>query len=119
MSSKEGHENGNGRGRKRGRTLIIIGGHEDKEGEKVILQEVADRVGHGKLVVTTVASHEPEGYFEQYERVFRELGVKQVEYLETQERIQATEESRVRILDDATAVFFTGGDQLKITSQIG
>ncbi len=37
------------------RTLIIIGGKEDRSNDKVILGEVARRVGSGKLVVTTVA----------------------------------------------------------------
>src|SRR3982751_1948728 len=64
------------------RTLIIIGGGEDKEGDKLILREIARRVGSGKLVVTTVASSEPEGLFEIYARIFRELGVKEVEKLE-------------------------------------
>jgi cyanophycinase len=101
------------------RTLIVIGGHEDKIGDKVILKEVARRVGSGKLVVTTVASKKPDGLFEEYERVFRSTGVKHLAKLEINERSEAADERKVRILDDATAVFFTGGDQLKITSQIG
>jgi cyanophycinase-like exopeptidase len=35
------------------RTLIIIGGKEDRSSDKVILGEVARRVGAGKLVVTS------------------------------------------------------------------
>lgn len=51
-------------------TLIIIGGHEDHDGERVILKEVAKNVRDGKLVLATVASHEPEGYLEKYQRSF-------------------------------------------------
>ena len=59
------------------RTLIIIGGHEDRTNNKIILGEVARRVGSGKLVVTTVAmSNGTEQLFQQYERAFRSLGVK-------------------------------------------
>lgn len=105
--------------RRRG-SLIVIGGHEDKEGEKVILREVARRAGpNGKIVVSTVASQEPEAYWEVYERVFRGLGVRHVYHLDVRDREEAKEERKVRILDGATAVFFTGGDQLKITSRIG
>lgn len=100
-------------------TLILIGGHEDKEGAKTILREVARRIGSGKLVIATVASHEPHGVFPEYERVFRSLGVEHIYKLEITERIEAKSEAKLRILDDATAVFFTGGDQLKITSQLG
>jgi cyanophycinase len=101
------------------RTLIIIGGHEDKEGEKQILREVARRVGSGKLVVTTVASSEPDGLFEEYEKVFRSLGVKHVEKLEIWSRGEAGREENENIVKGAAGFFFTGGDQLKITSQIG
>lgn len=100
-------------------TLIVIGGHEDKIGDALVLREVARHIGNGKLVVTTVASSEPEGLFEEYEEVFRKLGVKTVENLKIESRADAKERKVVSILDDATAVFFTGGDQLKITSQIG
>jgi cyanophycinase len=102
------------------RTLIIIGGKEDRTAEKVILKEVARRVGSGKLVVSTVAiPSNPEGLFEQYEKAFRALGVKHLYKLEINDREEATRESKLRILDDATGVFFTGGDQMKITSQVG
>lgn len=102
------------------RTLIIIGGKEDRSADKIILGEVARRVGSGKLVVTTVAMPGAVNeLFEQYERAFRSLGVKHVYNLEIRDREEATQESKLRILDDAEGVFFTGGDQMKITSQVG
>ena len=102
------------------RTLIILGGKEDRSADKVILGEVARRIGSGKLVVSTVAiPSNPEGLFEEYEKAFRALGVKHLYKLEINNRGEATSETKLRILDDATGVFFTGGDQMKITSQIG
>jgi cyanophycinase len=102
------------------RALIIIGGKEDRSNNKLILGEVARRVGSGKLVVTTVAmENNIDELFDEYEKAFRALGVKHLYKLEITDRGEATSESKVRILDDATAVFFTGGDQMKITSQIG
>ena len=102
------------------RTLIIIGGKEDRSNDKVILSEVARRVGSGKLVVTTVAMPgETNSLFDTYEKAFRSLGVKHVYKLEINNREEATWDSKARILDDAKGVFFTGGDQMKITSQIG
>jgi cyanophycinase len=100
-------------------TVITIGGHEDKEGEKRILHEVAGRVGKGRLVVCTVASSVPDQLWETYEPIFRSMGVHHVRHLDIRVREDALEENRVRVLDDATVVFFTGGDQLKVTSQIG
>jgi cyanophycinase len=100
-------------------TLIVIGGREDKIGDALILREVARHVGNGKLVVTDVASSEPDGIFEEYDAVFRKLGVPDVQNLEIRSREDASDRRIISVLDDATAVFFTGGDQLKITSQIG
>ncbi len=105
--------------RKQDRCLIIIGGHEDKEGDRVILREVARRTGSGRLVVATIASEVPGELWEVYERIFRNLGVRHLSHLEIQSRAEALAGNHVRAFEDATAVFFTGGDQLKITSQIG
>src|SRR3954465_9901446 len=48
--------------------LVVIGGHEQKEGHRPILEVLAKRVGSGKLVVATLASEEPESQWKEYER---------------------------------------------------
>jgi len=105
--------------KKNERMLIIVGGHEDKEGDKLILKSIAERVGGAKLVIATIASKLPHQLAEDYERLFRSLGVRHVYKLNVESREDALSEKSVRILDDAEALFFTGGDQLKITSQLG
>jgi len=45
-----------------------------------------------------VASHEPDGFFEEYERVFRKLGVKHIAELDIQSRDEAFDEKTVRAL---------------------
>jgi cyanophycinase len=106
---------------KRQGALIIIGGHEEREpsSERTILKEVAARVGGGKLVLATVASHHPEGYFEEYQEAFRDLEVGELVELYVEDRSEASDRDKLRVLDDAAGVFFSGGDQLRITSQIG
>jgi cyanophycinase len=99
--------------------LIIIGGHEDKEGERVILKEVARRLKGGRLVIATVASHQPEGYFDAYQKAFGALGVTDLAELYVHERSESHSEESLAILDGAAGVFFSGGDQLRISSQIG
>lgn len=100
-------------------TLIIIGGHEDKEGEKKILQEVARRAGSGKLVVATVATDVPDEVWDEYRKLFSEMGVRSIEHLDIRSRADALSEEKLRIVEGAAVLFFTGGDQLKITSQLG
>ncbi|MBB6097384.1 cyanophycinase [Deinobacterium chartae] len=100
-------------------TLIIIGGHESKEGHKTILGEIARRTQGKRLVIATVASHQPEGYFEKYQEVFGELGVTDLVELYVKDRSEAHLEEKIAAFDNAAGVFFTGGDQLRITSQLG
>ena len=99
--------------------LIIIGGHEDKEGERVILKEVARRLNGRRLVIATVASHEPEGYFESYQKAFAGIGVTDLVELYVHERAESQAGDALSLLDGAGGVFFSGGDQLRISSQIG
>ena len=100
-------------------TLIIIGGHEEKEGKALILRAIAERVQGGKLVVATLASREPEEMFRDYERAFSGLGVNDVEHLDVPSREELLRNPRLEILDGASVVFFTGGGQLRITTQFG
>jgi cyanophycinase len=100
-------------------TLIIIGGGEDKRNERVILREVARRLNGGKLVVATIASQDPGAYFDEYKRVFGELGVREMVELYIDDRGEALDCDKLRAFDGATGVFFSGGDQLRISSQIG
>jgi cyanophycinase len=107
--------------RRRRGCLIIIGGGEDRapSGRRVILREIARHVRGGKLVLATVASHRPEGYFTEYEKAFADLGLGDLVELYVEERSQAGDRDKLSVLDDAAGIFFSGGDQLRITSQIG
>ena len=110
--------NGNSRGRKPG-TLVIIGGHEDKSGEQVILRALTDQCDGGALVVVTVASDLPDEQWTDYEKVFRGHGVRRVRHFHVDTREEALADGRLKPFDDAAVVFLTGGDQLKLTSQLG
>ncbi|EQB87071.1 cyanophycinase [Clostridium punense] len=101
--------------------LIIIGGAEDKKGEKEILKEVCSKLDreNEELVIATVATELPEEVGKEYTKIFRNLGVKKISVLDIQEREHAFEEKNVDMLKAASIVFFTGGDQLKITSLLG
>jgi cyanophycinase len=101
-------------------TLIIIGGHEDREGEMKVLREVAERVGKGKLCIATVASNSArDELWRIYRKAFRSLGVKKITHLSIVHRDQSFDHRALRAVRGACAIFFTGGDQLKITSELG
>jgi cyanophycinase len=73
----------------------------------------------GRLVVATVASAVPDELWADYEPLFRGFGITDVVHLDVANRGEAKSEEKLRLLDGASGVFFTGGDQLKITSQLG
>jgi cyanophycinase len=99
--------------------LIAIGGGEDREGGRTILKQVAKRLKGDVLVLATVASHKPEGYLEMYEKAFYDLGVKELRELYVNERSETHDPEKLAVFEGACGVFFSGGDQLRISSQIG
>jgi cyanophycinase len=100
--------------------LIIIGGHEDKEDEQVILKEVARLVrGDDMLLIMTIATEKPEEVAAEYTDVFKNLGVKNIEVLDIRAREDGFQRDNIDKIKRAALIFFTGGDQLRITSQMG
>jgi cyanophycinase len=99
--------------------LIVIGGHEDRDSESLILREVVRCADGGKVVVVTVASEEPKALWQEYRNAFAKLGVSGLAHLEVPSREELVRNPPDGILDDASCVFFTGGGQLRITSEFG
>jgi cyanophycinase len=109
---------------KRKGPLVVIGGHEEKsEGKDRAILEIVARPARrkgGRVVIVTTASHQvPRELGEDYTKVFGELGAKNIDVLDIRTRDQAYDPATVRKLDHANVIFFTGGDQLRITSQLG
>lgn len=100
-------------------TLIVIGGREDKSKDMTILKEIAEATGDGKMVIATIASEVPTEVWEEYNRIFRSLNVKNMVHFYIEQHEQALESATLSLFEDARTVFFTGGDQLKITTKIG
>jgi cyanophycinase len=100
--------------------LMIIGGHE-REGDLSILDEVVKIANRrsGDLLIITVASQEPEEQTEEYMQLFKNRGAKRIDALDIRQRSEAQDEKAVKKCQEAAVIFFTGGDQLRITSQIG
>ncbi|MBE9168713.1 cyanophycinase [Pleurocapsales cyanobacterium LEGE 06147] len=97
--------------------LIIIGGAEDREGECKILREFVRRAGglEAQIVVMTVATELPREVGDDYIRAFERLGVKNVRIVDTVTRADTESSSILEAIGKATGVFFTGGDQARIT----
>ena len=101
--------------------LVAIGGAEEKEGDCTVLKEFV-RLAKGpkaRLVVMTVATDEPEESGREYVEAFKSLGVDEVSWVDVSERADATDEGALELIRKATGLYFTGGDQLHVTSLLG
>ena len=89
--------------------------------DEAILEEVARTAADrgGRMVVITIATQMPAEVAEEYKAVFGALGVREVEVLDIRTREAAFDPENIGKVEQAGVLFFTGGDQLRITSQFG
>lgn len=101
--------------------LIIIGGAEDKYGESKILKQVVNVIGgsSANLVIMTTATEKPEEAGREYRNIFHRLGASQIDVLNIDTRDEANTDDNVERIRRSAGIFFTGGDQLRITSILG
>ncbi|NLV91438.1 MAG: cyanophycinase [Firmicutes bacterium] len=99
--------------------LLIIGGAEDKSGNKEVLAHLAEQIrDKGPLVLVTTASTVGAKVAQGYRAAFAALHV-DMEVLPLHSREAANAGGAESALEQAGAVFFSGGDQLRLTSILG
>jgi cyanophycinase len=96
--------------------LVIIGGAEDREGDCVVLREFVRRAGgvQAHIVVLTAATSMPREVGDDYIRVFERIGAENVQVIDTEYREDGDKQEAVEKVQQATGIFFTGGDQARI-----
>ena len=101
--------------------LIAIGGNEDKADELIVLKRVVREIGKTdyKVGVITTASEDPEQRGKDYHSVFTTLGASRIDPFNIVERIQANDRKTAAIIEELDLIFFTGGDQLRLTTILG
>lgn len=100
--------------------LIPIGGAEEKLRDAKILRRFASICGgeDARIVIIPTASR-LEDTASRYEEIFREFGVQDVASLNFTERSDCKREDWLEILRNATGIFMTGGNQLRLSTTIG
>jgi cyanophycinase len=102
-------------------TLFAIGGGEMTEAPDILdeflglLKDTPDE----HIVVMTVATNEPKEVGRKYSSMFRNRGVKHVSVVDISDRDDSFDKRAIKKIHDADALFFTGGDQLHVTSLMG
>ncbi len=102
-------------------TVIVIGGAEDRVRDRIILSRFVSLAGGSDATVAVISTASSLGLeaAERYGDVFTELGVARVRPLHAMTRPQANDETFARAVADATGIFLTGGNQLRLSSTIG
>lgn len=102
------------------RTLLIIGGAEDRVGRSVVLKRFIKLAGgrRSSIVVIPTASSFADEVSEAYRDVFTRLRGGDVSVVHPRTRRDANDQEMVRCLDEATGVFITGGSQVKLAQNI-
>jgi cyanophycinase len=105
--------------------LLLIGGAEDKtakinEAHKSVLTEFVKLCGKNPTIeiITTAGSESVGETYREYSECFLELGAKATGHIHHQTR-PSPDAGEMRRFADAQGVFFSGGDQLKLTAVYG
>jgi cyanophycinase len=100
--------------------IIPIGGAENKENDRHILERFVRCAGgrDADIVVIPTASrlHETGP---RYEKLFRDIGAARVAVMDFDTRRDCQEPGRLERLEEASGIFFTGGNQLRLTTLLG
>ena len=98
--------------------VMLIGGAEDKLRGRQILKRFVKLAGGptARVAVIATASEIGDQAVQLYEGLFLELGAAGVTGLRPQERSDADTAETAAHLAEATGVFLTGGNQLRLTS---
>lgn len=112
--------------------LLIIGGAEDKVGEPPdiieqtkeftryeILRELLPHSSSRKIEIITTGSEVQEEVKKTYQKVFRELGYENVDFIPIKERPETNKKEYLDRAQEAGVVFFTGGDQFRLSTILG
>jgi cyanophycinase len=100
--------------------IIAIGGAENKENDRRILERFVSASGGtgADLVIIPTASRMHETG-PRYERLFGDIGASRVSVMDFDTRRDACEPGRLERLEQASGIFFTGGNQLRLTTLLG
>jgi len=115
-------------------TLLLIGGAEDRGNDKIpqmdgrnrefehfeILKELLpEKNSHKKIEVITTASSEQEEMMKMYRSAFRKIGYTHPGFMSINDKEEARDPAFSERVRKAHAVFFSGGDQFKLSTIIG
>lgn len=100
--------------------IVPIGGAENKDENPRILKRFLAVAGGSRaeiVVIPTASQLRDTG--PRYQRLFGELGARKVQVVDFDSRGDCTESGRLDRIERASAIFFTGGNQLRLSTILG
>jgi cyanophycinase len=99
--------------------LLVIGGNEDKDEQSMVILPHFVKMCGGKdarIIVCGTPSQEVEKKERTYRELFEKIGVAEVMEPDVTRRHDGEDEELIAMVRRATGIFFTGGDQLRLTA---
>lgn len=100
--------------------IVPIGGAEEKQNDPRILERFVELCGGADadiVVIPTASQLADTGT--RYEKIFAELGAGRVSALDFDTRRDTAEANRCERIEQASGIFFTGGNQLRLSTLLG
>ena len=98
--------------------LYLIGGAEDREGDKRILRHLVDNTQPTNIIIIPTASRYPRDIDRCYTETFGSLGVNNTRCLDIRYLDEADREENLEAIEKADLVYFGGGDQVKLVDTL-
>ena len=100
--------------------VIPIGGAEEKTENPEILQKFVELAGGSDAVISVIpTASQLADTGERYQSIFKELGANTTHSLPIDERSDAKNSDYVELLESSSAIFITGGNQLRLSTILG
>ena len=98
--------------------LFLIGGAEDRQGDKQVLRHLVERTKASRIVIVPTASAYPKDATCDFTDAFTDLDIAEISCIDIRYRDEADQDDHLKILKKADVVFFSGGDQVKLVNTL-
>ena len=100
--------------------IIPIGGAEDKENDKRVLRKFFELCGgEGAQIAVIPTASKLNDTGDRYTELFGAMGAGSVSVLDFDTRRDAHERNRISKIEQASGIFITGGNQLRLSTILG
>lgn len=105
--------------------LIAVGGGESSDVTKDSIEilekfiEMSGGAAKARIVLMTVATDDPKDAEERYRKILDDLKIKNFEAVNIADRGESFDEEILKKIEQASGLYFTGGDQLHVTTLMG